>query len=131
MRNQTKDALAWCMKQEVAACITGSCLLDFFEGQDIDMFAYSIPAFNKILFAMIHDPMFIIADPKEQWKLDKWTESKDYYKELSYGMISVKFKYNTCIDVNLIYKSNSKNVFDVLNSFLGITVMVLFNISEK
>ena len=117
MRKQVTNALNWCMSQEVAACITGSSLLDYFEDQDIDMFAYSIPAFNQLLFAMIHDPMFIIGDPKEQWKLDKWTKSVDYNKELSYGMISIKFKYNTCVDINLIYKSKSKNIFQVLSSF--------------
>lgn len=117
MKEQMTNALNWCKSQEVAACITGSSLLDYFEGQDIDMFAYTIPAFNELLFAMKHDPMFIIADPKEEWKLKKWTSCNDYKFELSYNMISIKFKYNTCVDINLIYKKKAANVFDVLSSF--------------
>ena len=131
MKIQTQNALDWCMKQEVAACITGSCLLDYFEGQDIDIFAYSIPAFNKLLFAMKHNPMFMIADPKEQWKCDKWTKTKNYHKELSYGMVSIKFKYNMCVDVNLIFKKNSDNIFKILSSFDMDIVAKGFDLSSR
>lgn len=131
MKEQVENALEWCFNQEVAACVTGSSLLGYFEDQDIDMFAYNIPAFNQLLFAMVHDPMFIIADPKEQWKLDKWTNCTDYYKELTYGMVSIKFKYNTCVDINLIYKSKSNNVFDVLKSFDMDIICKGYDLSSK
>lgn len=131
MKVQTQKALEWCMSQKAAACVTGSCLLDYFEGQDIDMFAYNVPAFNQLLYSMYHNPMFIIADPKEQWKLDKWMKCKDYNKELNYGMISIKFKYNTCVDVNIIYKAASKNIFEVLSSFDMDIVAKGFDLSSR
>ena len=38
MRENIDQAVEWIKKQEVKGCITGSYLLGYFEGQDIDVF---------------------------------------------------------------------------------------------
>ena len=40
MREQIDNAIALIKQQDINGCITGSCLLDYFQGQDIDIFVY-------------------------------------------------------------------------------------------
>jgi hypothetical protein len=40
MKEQIENCIEILKKQEINGCITGSCLLDYFEGQDIDLFTY-------------------------------------------------------------------------------------------
>lgn len=117
MKEQINNALAWLKTQEIDGCITGSCLLDYFEGQDIDIFAYNEAAFTKLLYSMYHNPKFLLTDPLEKWKFKDWTENpfKGSLKKL--GLITIKFTYNTCVEVNIIYKQRNQSIFDVLSSF--------------
>ena len=116
MKEQINDAINWIKEQPVKGCITGSCLLDYFEGQDIDCFVYDEKSFNKLLFAMHHNPMFTILDPLEQWKFDQYINKNNstFYK---FGLITIKFNYNTCVEINVILKKKAKDIFSVLSSF--------------
>lgn len=116
MRQQIKNVIKIIKEQPVKGCITGSCLLQYFEGQDIDVFVYDEKSFNKLLFFMHHNPMFTIADEIERWKFESYiTKEKDnFYK---FGLITIKFLYNTCVEVNIILKKKCTNIFSVLASF--------------
>lgn len=117
MKDQISNIISWVKSQDIDACITGSCLLDYFEGQDVDIFCYSESSFTKMLYSMYFNDMFILMEPLEEWKFKEWTE-KDYKASVKkLGLVTIKFKYNTCIDVNIIYKTKCKNIFDVLSTF--------------
>lgn len=119
MKQQLEDAIEIIKKIDVEGCITGSCLLNYFPGekQDVDVFVYTESAFTKLLYTLKFHPMFLILDPLEKWKAEDWCNSsyKGSLKKL--GLISIKLVYNTCIDVNIIFKENKKSIFDVLASF--------------
>jgi len=118
MEEQINNAIDWLKNQDVKGCITGSCLLGYFpdEKQDIDCFVYDEKSFNKLLFAMHHSPMFTILDKIEQWKFDQYN-SKDQSTFYKFGLITLKFTYNTCIEVNVILKKKCTDIFSVLSSF--------------
>ena len=118
MKEQFKNVTDWVKKQPVKGCITGSSLLEIFEEeshQDLDVFLYDEKSFTNIFYAMLYDPMFQILEPMEQWKADKFrTQSGDFYK---FGLVTIKFQYNTCIPVNIILKKYTKDIFSVLSTF--------------
>lgn len=116
MKEQINNAIDWLKKQPVKGCITGSCLLDYFDGQDIDCFVYDEKSFNELCFAMHHNNMFTQLDPLEKWKWDQYRTKNNstFYK---FGLITIKFHYNTCIEVNVILKKKANNIFSVLSSF--------------
>jgi hypothetical protein len=116
MEEQIKNAIKWIKEQPIKGCITGSCLLNYYEGQDIDVFVYDEKSFNKILFAMYHNKMFTIMDPLENWKFNKYidVDESTFYK---FGLITIKFDWNTCIPINIILKKKCQDVFSVLSSF--------------
>jgi hypothetical protein len=116
MREQINNALELLKKQDVNGCITGSVLLDYFEGADIDVFVYDKSSFNKLLFFMHYNPLFNILDPLEQHKFNEYI-NEDKSSLDSIGLITIKFKYNLCIDVNVVFKKFHKNIFDVLSNF--------------
>ena len=116
MKNHINNAIEILKKQEVNGCITGSCLLDYFEGQDVDLFVYDKSSFNKLLFFMHYNPMFTILDPLEQHKFDDYINNdKSSLEQL--GLITIKFKYNLLVDINVIFKKFHKNCFDVISNF--------------
>lgn len=116
MRKQIEDSIEWIKTQPIKGCITGSCLLDYFEGQDVDIFVYDEKSFNKLLFAMHHNPMFSILDPLEEWKFNEYinNNSTTFYK---FGLITIKFMYNTCIPVNIVLKKTCTDIFSVIATF--------------
>lgn len=116
MKEQINSAIEWIKEQPIKGCITGSCLLDYYEGQDVDIFVYDEKSFVKLLFAMHHSPMFTILDPLEKWKFNQYINNNDstFYK---FGLITIKFTYNTCVDVNIILKKKCQDIFSVLSSF--------------
>ena len=116
MKEQIDNAIELLKKQDVNGCITGSVLLDYFEGADIDLFMYDKSSFNKLLFFMHYNPMFTILDPLELHKFNEYIND-DKSSLDSIGLISIKFKYNLCIDVNVVFKKFHKNIFDVLSNF--------------
>ncbi len=116
MKEIVNDAVNWIKVQDIRGCITGSALLDYFEGQDIDVFVYDEASFTKMLYCMHFNPMFQLLEPIEQWKFKEWTTSKQSsLKKL--GLITIKFKYNLAVDVNLIFKLKDTNLFNVISSF--------------
>jgi hypothetical protein len=116
MKEQINDAIEILKKQEIEGCITGSCLLDYFEGQDIDLFTYTKSSFTELLFFMKYHPMFQILDPLELHKFNDYIKNDKSSLE-SLGLVTIKFKYNLCVDVNVIYKKHNKNCFDVISNF--------------
>jgi hypothetical protein len=116
MKEQINNAIELLKKQDINACITGSCLLDYFEGQDIDVFTYDKCSFNKLLFYMYYNPMFTILDSLEKHKFDEYINNDKSSLE-SIGLITIKFKYNLSVDVNVVFKKFHKNAFDVIANF--------------
>ena len=116
MKEQIDSAIDILKKQEINGCITGSCLLDYFEGQDIDLFTYDKASFTKLLYFMYYNPMFNILDPLEKHKFEEFT-NEDKSSLDSLGLITIKFKYNLCVDVNVIFKKFNKTCFDVVSNF--------------
>lgn len=116
MEKNIKKAIKWLKKQEVKGCITGSCLLGYFEDQDIDIFLYDEKSFTKLLFEMHHNKMFTILDPIEKWKFEQYINNNqdNYYK---FGLITIKFHYNTCIPINIIIKKKCTDIFSVISTF--------------
>lgn len=116
MKEHINNAIEILKKQEINGCITGSCLLDYFKGQDIDLFTYDKSSFTKLLFFMYYNPMFTILDPLEKHKFEQFTnEDKSSLDTL--GLITIKFKYNLLVDVNVIFKKFNKTCFDVVSNF--------------
>lgn len=116
MREQIENAINIIKELDVQGCITGSCLLDYYEGQDVDIFVYSETDLNQLLFFMLYTPMFQILDPLEKHKFEEYTKKgKSSLQKL--GLITIKFKYNLCVDINIVYKKNKNSIFDVLTSF--------------
>ena len=120
MEEQFNNIINWIKNQEnINGCITGSCMLGYMDGekQDVDVFAFDETAFTKLLYLLHFNPMFQLLDPIEKWKFKDWTENpyKGSLKKL--GLITIKFKYNLAIDVNIIFKEKSNNIFSVLSSF--------------
>ena len=116
MKGQIENAIDFVTNQDVKGCITGSCLLDYFENQDVDVFLYNEKSFTKLLYTLHHNPMFTILDPKEEWKFNRFTNHDEKIFK-GPGINTIKFTYNTCIDVNLVLKRNCTNIFSVLESF--------------
>jgi hypothetical protein len=116
MKEQIENLIQWIKQQPIKGCITGSCLLDYFEGQDVDIFVYDEKSFNLILYTMHLSPMFTILDKLEEWKFKKYLTESDSYKGKQ-KLQTYKFKYNTCVDVNVILKDKCTDVFSVLSSF--------------
>lgn len=116
MKEQINNAIEWIKEQPIKGCITGSCLLDYFPGQDIDVFTYDEKSFNKLLFAMFHNDMFTQLDPLEKWKFEQYIDRNEstFFK---FGLITIKFHYNTCVEINVILKKKCKDIFSVLSSF--------------
>jgi hypothetical protein len=116
MKENIDNAIALLKQQQINGCITGSCLLDYFEGQDIDLFCYDKSSFTKILYFMHYNSMFNILDPLEKHKFDEYINN-DKSSLDSLGLITIKFKYNLCVDINIIFKKFHNNVFDVISNF--------------
>ena len=131
MKENIENAIAWIKEQPVKGCITGSSLLGTFEGsdQDVDVFVYEESDFKELFYAMYYSKDFQILDPIEKWKSDKWRFSNsDFYK---FGLITIKFDYNTCVPVNIILKKKCQDIFSVLSSFDLDIVSVGYDLQSK
>ncbi len=116
MKEQIEEVISFLKETEVAGCITGSAMLGSFPGADVDVFVYSEGAFNKLLYCLYYNPNFLLLEPLEKWKFDEF--SKKGESSLSkFGLISIKFKYNLSVDVNIVFKKAQKNAFDVIANF--------------
>jgi hypothetical protein len=138
MKEQVNLAIEWLKEQPIKGCITGSCLLEYFENQDVDIFVYDEKSFTKLLFAMHHNPLFSILDPLELWKFNEYIDKNNptFYK---FGLVTIKFMYNTCVPVNIVLKKRCQDIFSVLSSFdldiickgYDIETKQLLDLSEK
>lgn len=117
MENIINKVLDWVKSQSnIKGCISGSSLLEYFEGQDVDIFLYDEASFTKLLYAMYYNDMFTLIEPLEQWKFKEWTNGKRLGIN-KIGIVTIKMKYNLAVDVNIIYKKDANNIFSVLSSF--------------
>lgn len=116
MKEHVDYIVEYLKKQPIKGCITGSCLLGYFDNQDVDLFVYDEKSFNKILFNLYYNPMFLVLDPLEKWKLDQFL-NKEHNNKASFGITTIKFIYNTCIPLNIILKKGCNNIYSVLSSF--------------
>lgn len=117
MKEQQELALNYLKTLDINACITGSCLLEYFEGSDIDVFAFDEASFTKLLYTLKFNPMFTILDKLEAWKSEDWCNSSYKGSIKKMGIVTIKFYWNLCIPINIIYKEKSNNTFSVLESF--------------
>ena len=60
MKQNIDNAIKWLKNQplDIKGIITGSTVLDYFEGADVDLFVYDQASMNKILWAMYYNYMF-------------------------------------------------------------------------
>lgn len=116
MKKHIDDAIELLKQQDINGCITGSALLDYFPNQDIDVFCYDKSGFNKILFFMYYNSMFNILDPLELHKFNDYINNDKSSLE-NLGLITIKFKYNLLVDVNIVFKKFQKNIFEVISNF--------------
>ena len=77
MKEHIDYIVEYLKQQPIKGCITGSALLGYFDGQDVDLFVYDEKSFTKILFNLQYNSSFLILDPLEQWKLDQFI-NKEY-----------------------------------------------------
>jgi hypothetical protein len=121
MKEQIEAAIEYLKQVNVRGCITGSALLGYFPDekntQDIDIFCYDEKSFTELYYDLYHNPMFIILDKLELWKSDMFRTRDNFSNKHHTGVTTIKFKYNTCVDVNIILKKNCHNIFSVLSSF--------------
>jgi len=129
MKENIENAIAWIKEQPVKGCITGSCLLDYFEGQDIDVFLYNDKQFSKLLFAMYYNDNFTILDPLEKWKCEEYINNPYDFKK--FGLTTIKFHFNTCVEINIIVKKGKEDVFSVMSSFDMDIITRGFDIESK
>ena len=60
--------------------------------------------------------MFTILDPLEKYKFEEYiNKGKSSLHKI--GLITIKFKYNLCVDVNVVFRKTNYNVFDVISNF--------------
>lgn len=117
MRENIDKAIEWLKEQPVRGCITGSSLLgDYWEGMDVDIFMYDEKSFIKLLYAMTYSKDFQILDRLDEWKYTQYTD-KNYDNFNKFGLVTIKFTYNTCIPVNVILKKRCFDIFSVLSTF--------------
>ena len=119
MKENINNAIEWLKdihtsEYNVRGCITGSCMLEYFEGQDVDLFVYDESSLRNVFYAMYFNSMFQILDPLEKWKFEEYINSPFNKKPF---VFTVKFVYNTCVDVNIILKKDCNSIFQVLSSF--------------
>lgn len=123
METQLNNAINWLKearinKKGIDGVLTGSCLLgEWWEGMDVDVFVFSSAEFKNLLWKLYYYDNFQILDPREQWKFDKFIYEEEWKTKHTSGVHTMKFMYNACIPINIIFKSNKKNIFDVLSSF--------------
>lgn len=117
MIENINKAVSWVKEQKLEGCITGSVLLGYFpnQKQDIDFFAFTEQSFTQMFYAMYYNKMFTILDPLEKWKSNRFRTEKNKFSKM--GIQTIKFYFNTCIEVNLVYKPGCTNSFSVLSSF--------------
>ena len=130
MKEQINNLIKWIQIQNFNGCITGSCLLDYFEDQDVDVFVYDEASFTKLLFACHYDPMFQLLDPLEIWKFNEHID-KGFNSLNKLKIITIKFKYNLSIDFNIVIKKDCTNAFDVLSTFDMDIICKAYDIKSK
>jgi len=131
MKKQIEAVIEYLKEQPIKGVITGSCLLgEYWSGMDVDCFVYDEKSFNKVLFAMHHNPMFQILDPLELWKFNQFiNKNGDPFSK--HGVLTIKFTYNTTIPVNIILKRSCYNIFSVLSSFDFNLISIGYDIETK
>ena len=117
MEQQFNNLLDYAKTLEIRGCITGSSLLGYHPNADVDIFCYDEKAFTELDYELRHNKMFQITDELEKWKSDMFRNNTSFTNKHSSGVTTIKFLYNTCINLNIILKKNNTNCFSVISSF--------------
>jgi hypothetical protein len=119
MKKQFDNLLDYLKTLEIRGCITGSSMLGYMERQkqDVDVFCYDEKSFTELYFELYHNKMFTILDKLEKWKSDMFRKKNEFGNKHHTGVQTIKFTFNTCIELNIILKKNCSNAFSVLASF--------------
>lgn len=118
MKEHFESAINYLKSTGIEGCITGSYFLEFFNDpkQDLDLFVYNEKALTKTLYTLMGNPMFQLIDPLEKWKCTEYLDKgQSSFRKI--GIISVKFKYNLLLDINVVLKKEATNIFGVLSTF--------------
>lgn len=130
MKEQINKVIEYLKTLDINGCITGSCLLpELFEGSDVDVFVYDKKSLDRLIYALIYNNNFQILDPIEQWKFKKYSTTEEKFQK--FGVFSLKFLYNTCVTVNVVFKEKANNIFSVLSSFDIDVICKGFDIKSK
>lgn len=116
MKKQFNNAIKLLKELKINGCITGSCLLEYFPDADIDVFTYTEESFRELLYFMKYNPLFQILEPLEIYKEEEYLKRGKSSLQ-SIGLITIKYKYNLTVDVNVVYRKTNHNVFDVISNF--------------
>jgi hypothetical protein len=118
MKKQFETAYNLIRKLDINGCITGSYMLGYHKDwqQDLDIFCFDEQSFTALLYYMHYNPMFQVLDKLEQKKLTEYMKSnKSSLDKL--GLISIKYHFNLCVPINIVYKKYHRTIFDVLANF--------------
>lgn len=134
MKEQFENALTYLKSlEDIEACITGSAMLGYMEGQkqDIDIFCYNQASFTKLLYTLHFNPMFLILDKIEQWKFSDYTQSVYNNSIKKLGLVTIKFTYNLSIPINIIFKEKADNIFSILSTFDMDIISIGYDLKSK
>lgn len=129
MKEQIEQLKEWIKEQPVRGCITGSSMVEYFEGQDVDVFLYDKSSFTEMFYILKHHPKFQMIDPLEQWKANKFRKNIDDFAKS--GILTMKFLYNNCVQINITLKKGAINMYGVLSSFDMNLICVAYDIQTR
>ena len=126
--NETIDLLK---ELPINGCITGSSMIDGdydnWENQpDIDLFVYARPQLQYAANLLIQVYGFEPLNAGEQWKINRLN---NYDRKKKMPVETLKVTKDNII-VNISYKENKTNIFDVLASFDMSIIMVGYDIKK-
>lgn len=131
MKGKMNEAIDLLKKLNINGCITGSSMIDGdydnWESQpDIDLFVYAKPQLQYAANMLIQMYGFTPLNAGEQWKINRLN---NYESKKKMPVETLKIMKDGII-VNISYKENKTNIFDVLASFDMSIIMVGYDIKK-
>jgi len=132
LTEQIKETIELIKHTDINGCITGSSMLDadfdtWESHPDIDVFVYTEPELQYAVNLLMMKHGFEVLTPGEAWKLGR-TRKKKYKKDAP--LSTLKLKKDDVI-VNVTWKNDKENIFEVLSSFDMSIIMVGYDIHKK
>ena len=131
LKEKMNDTIALLKELPINGCITGSSMIDGdydnWESQpDIDLFVYARPQLQYAANMLIQMYGFTPLNAGEQWKINRLN---NYESKKKMPVETLKVTKDGII-VNISYKANKTNIFDVLASFDMSIIMVGYDIKK-